>query len=92
MFAKQYLQTVQLIALSLLLSVSLSVSAASWSQKAKKLFEDDEYEKCIELSENYKKSNQANMLLAFSHLQENVFNGTKYDKEKAKDWLNKPNP
>lgn len=61
-----------------------SANAASWEPKAKKLFEDDEYEKCIEITEAYKKDNQATMFLAFSHLQENVFNGAKYDKEKFK--------
>jgi hypothetical protein len=63
---------------------ALSTQAFAWQSKAKKLFEDDEYEACIELTEKYKKNNQANMFLAFSHLQENVFNKTKYDKEKFK--------
>ena len=66
------------------LAFATQTHAASWSNKAKKLFEDDEYEACIELTENYKKNNQANMFLAFSHLQENVFNKTQYDKEKFK--------
>jgi len=68
----------------LMIGVSFSIQAASWTNKAKKLFEDDHYEECIQLTENYKDDNQATMFLAFSHLQENVFNKSKFDKEKFK--------
>lgn len=57
---------------------------AQWSANAKRLFENDEYQKVISLCENMKKDNLANMFLAFSHLQEYVFNKTKYDQEKFK--------
>ena len=73
-----------LFVFGVVLALTANVHAASWSSKAKKLFEDDQYEACIELTENYKKNNQATMFLAFSHLQENVFNKSKFDKEKSK--------
>jgi len=59
--------------------------AQSWITTSKRYFENDEYQKCIDYTEKYKKKNNfANMFLAFSHLQENVFNKTKYDMEKFK--------
>jgi len=57
-----------------------------WVGVAKKLFEDDEYEKCIEMAEPHRKTNIGAMLLAFSHLQENIFNQRNYDREKFKSY------
>lgn len=73
-----------LLILSVLLSISIVANAATWTSKAMKLFEDDDYEACIKLAENYKDDNQATMFLAFSHLQENIFNKSEYDKQKFK--------
>ena len=76
-----------LIVLSVFIGLSFIISSANaqpWLANAKKLFENDEYKKVIEATENYKKENLALMFLAFSHLQENVFNQTKYDEEKFK--------
>lgn len=78
------LLALRLLLLGLFLSISMQVNAASWTSKAMKLFEDDDYEACIKLTENYKDDNQATMFLAFSHLQENVFNKSQFDKEKFK--------
>jgi len=59
---------------------------AAWVSKAKKLFENDEYQQVIEIAEPHRKENIGAMFLAFSHLQENIFNGTKYDKEMFKQF------
>lgn len=59
---------------------------AAWIVKAKKLFDNDEYQQVIELAEPHRKENIGAMFLAFSHLQENIFNGTKYDKEMFKQF------
>ncbi len=67
-----------------LFSIAGSASAQSWVANAKKLFENDEYQKVISQMENIKKDNLATMFLAFSHLQEYVFNKTKFDQEKFK--------
>ena len=57
-----------------------------WISSAKQLFEDDEYEQCIELAEPHRKQNIGAMFLAFSHLQEHIFNQRNYDKEKFKSY------
>lgn len=57
-----------------------------WVSAAKKLFEDDEYEQCIEMAESHRKTNIGAMLLAFSHLQEHIFNQRNYDREKFKSY------
>jgi len=62
------------------------MAASAWVKKAKKLFENDEYTEVIELAEPHRKENLGAMFLAFSHLQEFIFNGTKYDKEKFKNY------
>jgi hypothetical protein len=68
------------------LSTSAALAASAWETKAKKLFENDEYTDVIELAEPHRKDNLGAMFLAFSHLQEFIFNGTKYDKEKFKNY------
>lgn len=60
------------------------VFGQAWVAKAKAKFEDDRYQDVIKITENMKKNMHAVMFLAFSHLQENLFNKTKYDKEKYK--------
>ncbi len=65
----------------------LSSVAFAWTANVKKLFENDEYQKVIDLTEKSKKDSFARMFLAFSHLQESVFNKTKYDKEKFKGYM-----
>jgi len=66
-----------------------SMHAATWTAQAKKLFEDDNYEACIQLTEKYSKDNQATMFLAFSYLQQSVFSQSKLDKEKFKAYQTK---
>jgi hypothetical protein len=66
--------------------VSTAIFAQGWVPTAKKLFENDEYKKVIELLEKGAKDNFAIMFLAFSHLQENVFSKTKWDAEKYKNY------
>lgn len=56
----------------------------SWVRQAKVRFDNDEYERVIELAEPHRKENIGAMFLAFSHLQEFIFNDTKYDKEMFK--------
>ena len=68
--------------------VSSTLFAQGWITTGKRLFENDEYQKCITLAEKHKKNHLAIMLLAFSHLQENIFNNTKYDQEKYKGYRN----
>lgn len=78
---------IQYLFLAFALMMSVMSHAASWTPKAKQLFEDGKYEECIELTESYSKENQAAMFLAFSHLEEGVFNNSKYDKEKHKAYI-----
>lgn len=59
---------------------------AGWVRKAKQLFENDEYKQVIELAEPQRKTNLGAMFLTFSHLQEFIFNGTKFDKEMSKQF------
>jgi len=66
--------------------LSSGVFAQSWVSKAKKLFENDEYQKVISFTEAKKKEKMGRMFLAYSHLQESIFNKTKYDKEKFKGY------
>lgn len=71
-----------------LLTVCLSspvIATEKWEQSAKSYFENGEYEKCIDLVNDYKSNKFARMFLAFSHLQQYTFNKTKYDKEMAKN-------
>lgn len=75
-----------IIVLALVGSSSAAFAEERWIGAAKKLFENDEYEKCIEMAEPHRKQNIAAMLLAFSHLQENIFNQRNYDKEKFKSY------
>lgn len=64
--------------------LTTNLFAQAWVGDAKRLFENDEYQKVISVTENIKKNNFAAMFLAFSHLQESIFNETKYDREKFK--------
>jgi len=59
---------------------------AGWIQKAKKLFEDDEYDACIEVAENHDDENIGTMFLAFSYLQEGLLNNSKAEKERFKTY------
>ena len=59
---------------------------AGWVRQAKQLFENDEYKQVIEIAEPHRKENIGAMFLTFSHLQEFIFNGTKFDKEMAKQF------
>ena len=65
---------------------SLAFGAEAWVSKAKRQFENDEYTTVIEIAEPHRKKNIGAMFLAFSHLQEYIFNGTKYDSEKFKNY------
>jgi len=87
--ARPALGGMAIISMALLLfalMASPAMAAPSWVKKAKKLFENDEYTDVIELVEAHRKDNLAAMFLAFSHLQEFIFNGTRYDKEKFKNY------
>ncbi len=79
----------QVFTLAFVMLFASSVQAATWTSQAKRLFEDDKYEACIALTEKYSKDNQATMFLAFSYLQQSVFNQSKLDKEKFKAHLEK---
>lgn len=68
------------------LLASLALAEEAWVRKAKKLFENDEYTQVIEIAEPHRKKNIGAMFLAFSHLQEYIFNRTKYDSEKFKNY------
>ncbi len=75
------------ITLGFVLSTSI---AFAWENKAKKLFEDDEYEKVIEIAKDHKKDKKSKlglMLLTFSHLQNYELNNTKSDKTRFKNYL-----
>ena len=69
-----------------MLTASSVASAQGWAPQARRLFERDEYQRCIDLLEPHRKNVVAAMFLGFSHLQESVFNGKKYDKEKWKSY------
>jgi hypothetical protein len=72
---------------SILLSgVAVAQSEKAWVQKARTLFENDEYQAVIELVEPYRKDTVGAMFLTFSYLQESIFNGTRYDKEMYKQF------
>lgn len=73
-------------ALLLVTAAGVAQAEQSWVRRAKALFENDEYEKVIELAEPHRKDNMGAMFLAFSHLQEFIFNDTKYDKEMFKSF------
>lgn len=74
------------VSLSLLLLSAGAAHAQAWVSKAKRLFENDEYEQVIEIAEPHRKQTIGAMFLAFSHLQEYIFNGTKYDQEMFKSF------
>ncbi len=62
--------------------------SSDWVSAAKRDFERDEYEACIEKSIDHKKdSHVALMLLSFCHLQLAEFNGTSSDKKKFKNYF-----
>ena len=71
---------------SLLALAGAANAQDAWVRKAKSLFENDEYKQVIELAEPHRKTNIGAMFLTFSHLQEFIFNGTKYDKEMSKQF------
>lgn len=77
-----------LVVFATILTACLSnpvVAMEKWEPAAKRHFENGEYEKCIDLVNDYKSNKFARMFLAFSHLQQYTFNKTKYDKEMAKN-------
>ena len=67
------------------LAINTASAAEAWEKSAKTLFENGEYEKCIELVKKYKDDNFARMFLGFSYLQEYTFKKTKYDREMFKN-------
>jgi len=76
------------VAITLLCAGIAGVASAeaAWVSRARKLFENDEYQQVIELAEPHRKENIGAMFLAFSHLQEYIFNDTKYDREMFKQF------
>lgn len=76
-----------LMALIFILTSYSSLFAAEWEKKARSFFEDDYYEKCIQVVRPMKDNNFARMFLAFSHLQEYKFNNTKSDQAKFKNTM-----
>ena len=86
---RKFLRALALAASTILFTSSLAAVAQAeqaWVRRAKQLFEADEYQEVIELAGPHRKKNIGAMFLAFSHLQENIFNGTKYDKEMFKQF------
>jgi hypothetical protein len=75
-----------LCAAALLTVAGAAHAQQAWVSRAKVLFENDEYEQVIEIAEPHRKQTIGAMFLAFSHLQEFIFNGTKYDKEMFKSF------
>lgn len=75
-----------LVAASVVALAGVAPAEQAWVRRAKVLFDNDEYGKVIELAEPHRKQTVGVMFLAFSHLQEYVFNGTKYDKEMFKSF------
>ncbi|MCF6235803.1 MAG: hypothetical protein L3J70_05430 [Gammaproteobacteria bacterium] len=76
-------RTTQALILLFAIFASTSVSA-NWQSSAKQYFENDEYEKVIELVKDHKKDKNdkfALMLATFSHLQEYSYTNTKRDKK-----------
>jgi len=83
------LRVVSLLAACALLGAawaSVARAEAAWVRQARQHFDYDEYQKVIELAGPHRKENIGAMFLAFSHLQEYIFNGTKYDKEMFKQF------
>lgn len=73
--------------LLLALAVFSTQALAAWQDDAKRSFELDEYQKCIEVAKPYKNDNLGLMFLTFSHLQRYVFDDTKSDKVQFKSYL-----
>lgn len=74
-----------------ILVLGLSISTAfAWESNAKKLFEDDDYEKVIDIAKDHKNDKTSKlglMLLTFSHLQNYELNNTKSDRTQYKNYL-----
>jgi len=67
-----------------------SAQAMAWVEDTKKLFENDKYEKVIEIAMEHKKDKKRKigiMFLTFSHLQMYELNDSKSDKRKYKNYL-----
>ncbi len=75
------------LVLLLLLAVFSSHTLAAWQDDAKRYFELDEYQKCIDIAKPHQNENLGLMLLTFSHLQRYSFNDTKADKKQFKSLL-----
>ena len=85
----RWLRTLSVASIGLIAFAALAPStlaADAWVEQAKRHFENDEYTEVIELAEPNRKKNFGAMFLAFSHLQEYIFNGTKYDRAKFKNY------
>lgn len=73
--------------LFLALAAFSSHALANWSDDAKRYFEADEYQKCIDVAKPHKSDNQGLMFLTFSYLQRYVFTDTKVDKKQFKSYM-----
>ena len=79
-----------IIIVSLFSSLIYNVQVIAWENETKKLFENDQYEKVINIAKEHKNDKSKKiglMFLAFSHLQKYELQNTKSDKTLYKNYL-----
>jgi len=67
---------------------SYAAKTGDWAVKARQLFEQDEYDQVIKIAKAHKKEMAGNMFLAFSYMQNGLYNSSAADKTQSKNYIN----
>jgi len=66
---------------------SYAAKTGGWAVKARQLFEQDEYDQVIKIAKTHKKEMAGTMFLAFSYMQNGLYNNSPSDKTQSKNYI-----
>lgn len=68
-------------------NTAYAAKTGGWAVKARQLFEQDEYDQVIKIAKTHKKEMVGTMFLAFSHMQNGLYNSSAADKTQSKNYV-----
>ncbi len=87
-YLKKALLAVLFMGLSFgLVANSYAAKTGGWAVKARQLFEQDEYDQVIKIAKTRKNEMVGTMFLAFSHMQNGLYNNSSADKTQSKNYI-----